>query len=67
MAVLLLSVHPLLNLHPIHRTDLPAYLLLAPAVMGLILSSEYLHLIIHQRGSEGRARLLVSQVTNEPT
>ena len=61
MAVLLLSVHPLLDqcllpLHPTHMPDLPAYLLQIPA-------SD----CSYQRGSEGRSPLLVSLVTSEPT
>ena len=61
MAVLLLSVHPLLDqcllcLHPTHLTDLPAYLPQAQLVIVLI---------------KGAVRavpsLLVSLVTNEPT
>ena len=58
MAVLLLPGHPrlnqcLLHLHPTHITDLPTYLpQLATA---------------SQRGGEGRAPLLFSLLTNEPT
>ena len=56
MAVLLLSVHPLLDqclchLHPTHMTDLPTYTLQAST----------------QRGIEGCASLLASLVTNELT
>ena len=59
MAVLLLCVHPLpdqcqLHLHPSHMTDLPTYLPQAQLVTVLI-------------KGEGRAALLVSLVTNEPT
>ena len=61
MAVLLFSVHPLLHqsllhLHPMHVTDLPTYLPQAPAGD-----------CSYQKGGEGRALLLVSLVTNEPT
>ena len=63
MAVLLLSVYPLLNqcllhLYPMHVThgDLPMYLPQAPASN-----------CSYQRGNEGHATLLVSLVTNEPT
>ena len=61
MAALLLSVHPLpdqcpLHLYSTHSTDLPTYLPQAPA-------SD----CSFQRGGEGRAPLLVSLVTNEPT
>ena len=61
MAVLLFSVHPLLDqcllhLHPTHMTDLPIYLLQAP-------SSD----CSYQRCREGHAPLLVSLVTDEPT
>ena len=61
MAVLLLSVPPLLDqcllhLHPTHRTHLPTYSPQAPAGD-----------CSYQRGSEGRAPLLVSLVTDEST
>ena len=61
MAVLLLSVHPLLDqylfhLHPTHISDLPMYLPQAPA-------SD----CSYQRGGEGLALLLVPLVTHEPT
>jgi len=61
MAVLLLSVHllldqSLLHLHPTHLTDIPTYVLQAPA-------SE----CSYQRGGEGHAPLLVSMVTNKPS
>ena len=55
MAVLLLSVHPLLHLHLL--TGL-TFLLLAPGPAG---DCSY------QRGGEGRAPLLVSLVTNDLT
>ena len=59
MAILLLFVHPLLDLvllhlHPAHRTDLPSYL---PQTAARDCSSW---------GGEGRVPLLVSLVTNEP-
>ena len=61
MAVLLFSVHPpsvqcLLHLYPMHTTDLPFCLPQAPDGD-----------CSHQRDSEGRAPLLVSLVTDEPT
>ena len=61
MAGLLLSGHPLpdqclLHLHPTHMTDLPMYLPQVPAGD-----------CSYQSGGEGRAPLLVSLVTNEPT
>ena len=61
VAVLLLSVHPLPNqclllLYLTHLTHLPTYLPQAPAGD-----------CSYQRGREGRAPLLVSLVTNEPT
>ena len=62
MAVLLLSVHPqpdqclCFAYYLTRMTDLPRYLAQAPA-------SD----CSSQRGSEGRALLLVSLVTNEPT
>ena len=60
MAVPLLSVHPLprqclLHLNLTCMTDLATYLPQAPAGD-----------CSYQRGSEGRAPLLVSLVTNEP-
>ena len=60
MAVLLLSVHTLLNrcllhLHPIHLMDLPTYLAQVPA-------SD----CSYQRGSEEHASLVVFLVTKEP-
>ena len=72
MAVLLLSVHPLLDqcllhLHPTHMTDLATYLPRPELVIILIFRSEHLHLITYQRSREGRAPLLVSLVTDEPT
>ena len=59
MAILLLFVHPLLDLvllhlHPAHRTDLPSYL---PQTAARDCSSW---------GGEGRVPLLVSLVANEP-
>lgn len=59
LAILLLFVHPLLDLvllhlHPAHRTDLPSYL---PQTAARDCSSW---------GGEGRVPLLVSLVTNEP-
>ena len=61
MSALLLSGHPLpdqclLHLNPTHMTDVPMYLPQAPAGD-----------CSYQRGGEGRAPLLVSLVTNEPT
>ena len=61
MAMVLLSVHPLLDqcllhLHPTHLPDLPTYLPQVPASDGS-----------YQRVSEGRASLLVSLVTDEST
>ena len=72
MAVLLLLVYPLLSqyllhLHPTHMTDLPTYLPLPQLVIVLTFRSERLHLIAYQSGGEGRAPLLVSLVTDEPT
>ena len=67
MAVLLLSVHPLLDqcllhLHPTHMTDLPTYLSQAPANDCSSFRSEHLH-YAYQRGREGHAPLLASLVT----
>ena len=61
MVDLLLSVHSLsyqclLHVDLRHVIDLPMYLLQAPAAD-----------CSHQEGGEGRALLLVSLVTNEPT
>ena len=61
MAALLFSVHPLpdkclLHLKPSQMTDLPGKLPQAPAGD-----------CSYQRCGEGRAPLLVSLVTNEPT
>ena len=61
MVDLLLSVHTLpnqclLHIDLRHVIDLPMYLLQAPADDSS-----------HQEGGEGRALLLVSLVTNEPT
>lgn len=46
----------LLHLHPVHTTDLPTYLPQTPAGG-----------CSYQGGGEGRAPLLVSVVTSEPT
>ena len=56
MAILLLSVHPLLHqgllqLHPAHMTDLPTYLLRPQLVIILAFRSEHLH---HDSLSKGR-------------
>lgn len=56
MAVLVLSVHPLLNqpllpLHPTRMTDLPTYLLLPQLVVVLTFKSEHLY---HESLSKGR-------------
>ena len=72
MAVLLLSVHPLLDqhllhLHPTHRTDLPTYLPWPQLVIVLTVGAEHLHLLAYRSGGKGRAPLLVSLVTDEPT
>lgn len=59
MADLLLSVHPLpdqCSPGPVHTADLPLCLPQAPAGD-----------CSYQRGSEERAPLLISLVTNEPT
>ena len=58
---LLLSEYPLpdqclLPLHPVHAADLPTYLPQTPAGD-----------CAYQGGGEGRAPLLVSVVTSEPT
>lgn len=57
MAVLLLSVHLLLDqhglrLHPTHKIDLPTYLPATGLVIVLTFRIEHLHLITFQRGSE---------------
>ena len=71
MAVLLLSVHPLLNqcliyLYPTHLTDLPTYLPQVPANDWSSFRLEHLCYVC-QRSGEGCAPLLVSLVTDEPT
>ena len=43
MGVLLLSLNPLLHLHPTHRTDLPTYLPLPQLVIVLTFKSKHLH------------------------
>ena len=72
MAVLLLSVHPLLDkcllyLHPIHMTDLPKYLPRPQLVTVLTLDQNISTMRAYQRGGEGHGPLLVSLVTDEPT
>ena len=67
VAVVLLSIHPLLHRHSTHVPDLPMYLPLPQLVIVLIFRSERLHLLAYQRAREGRAPLLVSLVTDETT
>lgn len=66
MAVLLPSVHPLLqylpHLHTFHLTDVPRCL---PQPQLMIVGT--LTRVVYPRGREAHARLLVSLVTEEPT
>lgn len=67
IAVLLLSVHPLLDqwllhLYTIHMTDLPTYLPQTQLVIILALNQNISTMVAFRRGSEGCAPLLVSLV-----
>ena len=67
MAVLLLSVHSLLNqcllhLHSTHLTDFPTARLQLTTVLAL--DQNISTRTAYHRGSKGHARLLVSLVTN---